>query len=244
MSSSPQLSIILPAYQEGATIVQTLLDLQTVLQISGLSYELLVIFEPNSEESSPETHALLSALPHVQLIENPGPKGYGAAVQVGLRLAQGTWVAIMMADGSEDPQDLLAMMAQAQPGVAAVFGSRFCQPGLTVDYPPLKWVFNRLGNKLIQLVFNLPYDDVTNGFKLYRRQTVEDVMPLEAAQFDLAIELPLKVIRSGASFRVVPTHWKQRREGTSKFNTQALLGPYLCWVWRCFWQFPPTPKKP
>jgi len=112
--------------------------------------------------------------------------------------AQGHWVAVMMADASDDPEDLVRFFRKAQESDDdAVFGNRFTQAGRVVDYPLPKLLLNRLTNWPICLLFATRYTDVTNAFKLYRKTTLEGLKPYLSPHFNFTVELPLKVIVRG-----------------------------------------------
>jgi dolichol-phosphate mannosyltransferase len=140
-----------------------------------------------------------------------------------------------MADASDRPEDLVRFFrAMVADGVDCVFGSRFVEGGRVVDYPLPKLILNRLANHWIKLLFRLPYNDVTNAFKLFRRHVIEGVKPLLSHHFNLTIELPLKAIIRGYSYSIVPNHWINRKTGKSKLKIQEMGSRYMFIVLYCF----------
>jgi hypothetical protein len=108
----------------------------------------------------------------------------------------------------------------------AVFGSRFIPGATTTGYPPVKRIANRLGNKLVTRLVSSDYGDWTNPFKIYRRSIVGAVLDkCEANDFSFGMELAIRAYRSGhlKTIRIVPTHWKDRTVGTSKFKVKHAL---------------------
>src|SRR5690606_7500105 len=134
----------------------------------------------------------------LKIVHNAAPNGFGFAVQAGLNQFTGDAVAIFMADASDSPVDLVKFFREMEEsGKDCVFGSRFVSEGKTVDYPVLKLLLNRVANLFIQVVFGLRYNDVTNAFKLYRRQVIDGTRPFLSHHFNLTVELPLKAIVRG-----------------------------------------------
>jgi dolichol-phosphate mannosyltransferase len=96
-----------------------------------------------------------------------------------------------------------------------------------VDYPWFKLAINRLANLFIRLLFGIPLNDTTNAFKCYRRETIEGLRPILSHHFNLTVELPLKAIVRGFSYRVIPIGWHNRTEGTSKLKLKEMGSRYL-----------------
>ena len=106
--------------------------------------------------------------------------------------------------------------------------------GALYDYPRLKYVFNRLANTFIRMLFRHRYNDTTNAFKAYRREVIETVQPLLSKHFNLTVELPLKAVVRGHSFAVVPNSWTNRTSGEAKLKMKEMGSRYLfitLYVW-------------
>ena len=173
--------------------------------------------------------------PRIKHIENTKPNGFGFAVRSGFKQANGEWVAVMMADASDDPRDLVNFYLEGtQKETDAVFGHRFARGGNVVDYPTIKLLLNRLTNWIICLLFAIRYSDVTNAFKLYRRSTLLGLEPLLSPHFNLTVELPLKVIVRGFSYSVIPNSWYNRKTGVSKLKIKEMGSRYWFIILYCF----------
>ena len=96
---------------------------------------------------------------NVRFVDNPSPNGFGLAVRAGLANFRGDAVAIVMADGSDDPADLVKYHAKLKEGYDCVFGSRFIAGSRLIDYPIHKLIINRLANLFISVLFQLRYND-------------------------------------------------------------------------------------
>ena len=139
-----------------------------------------------------------------------------------------------MADGSDSPDDVVAYSRVLEQGYDCAFGSRFVAGAHVHDYPRFKLALNRVVNAGIRVLFQHGYNDTTNAFKAYRREVIETVQPLMSNHFNLTVELPLKAVVRGHSYKVVPISWTNRVAGTSKLKLQEMGSRYLfiiLYVW-------------
>jgi dolichol-phosphate mannosyltransferase len=155
------------------------------------------------------------------------PNGFGVAVRLGIENATGDAIAIMMADGSDSPHDLVCCYRKLVEGYDCVFGSRFISGSKVIDYPRHKLALNRLANWFIRALFRVQFNDYTNAFKLYRREVIQGMQPLISLHFNVTVEMPLKAIVRGYRFAVVPISWTNRKAGVSKLKIQEMGSRYL-----------------
>jgi dolichol-phosphate mannosyltransferase len=228
------LSVVMPAHNEEGQIGTTLRDLHRALAGNRIAHEILVINDNSSDGTENVLKSLAREIPELRYLNNPPPNGYGFAVRAGLAAFRGEAVAIVMADGSDSPADLVAFYRKIEEGYECVFGSRFVRGATIVNYPWPKLVLNRIANQLIRLLFWIRYNDVTNAFKMYRRSVIAGVQPLLAYHFNLTVELPLKAIVRGYTYAVVPTAWFNRTAGVSKFKIKEMGSRYLFIVLYCY----------
>ncbi|MGY3211758.1 glycosyltransferase family 2 protein [Mucilaginibacter sp. HD30] len=223
-----KLSVVIPAYNEEETITETITTLYQRLSEENIDHEIIVIND-NSKDATLEILTNLSlTIPSLKFFTNTGLNGFGFAVRYGLERFEGDCVAVMMADLSDSPDDLVkyyyTMLANK---VDCVFGSRFIKGGKVYDYPKLKLIINRIANAIINISLGIGYNDSTNAFKLYRRHTIDGIKPFLAPHFNLTIELPLKAIVRGYSYVVVPNTWRNRKAGRSNLNIKEMGSRYL-----------------
>ena len=121
-----------------------------------------------------------------------------------------------MADGSDDPADLVRYHWLLEEGYDCAFGSRFMPGSEVVDYPRFKLTINRVVNWGIRVLFRTGYNDTTNAFKAYRREVIDTVSPLLSNHFNLTVEIPLKATVRGHSFGVDPDRLAQPRRRASR----------------------------
>jgi dolichol-phosphate mannosyltransferase len=159
-------------------------------------------------------------------------------VRWGLEHYAGNTVVIVMADGSESPQDILNFYSKIKDGYDCAFGSRFMAESTVEGYPRFKLVLNRMGNKFIAFAMRYDYNDFTNGFKCYRREVIDAIKPLFGEKFNLTIEMSINSAALRPRIAIVPNSWRDRSAGVSKFNVAKQAWLYLltlsyCWLrWR------------
>ena len=114
-----------------------------------------------------------------------------------------------------------------QDGVECVFGSRFIKGSRVYNYPLLKLLANRIVNTMIRLAFRIDTNDITNAFKIYRREVIEGCKPFISPHFNLTVEIPLKAIIRGFSWKVIPIAWKNRQKGVAKLKLREMGSRYF-----------------
>jgi len=227
-----KLSIIIPAHNEEGSIRPTVTELARALNSAKIDHEILLVND-NSSDSTEQIISELSEQPNVRYVNNEPPNGFGFAVRKGLDSFTGDAVTLFMADSSDAPEDVVKFFRKLEQGYDCVFGSRFIKGGKTYDYPFLKLVLNRLANMFIKILFGFRYNDTTNAFKMYRRETIEGLKPFISNHFNLTVELPLKAISRGYSYTIVPNTWKNRTTGVAKLKIKEMGSRYLFIVLYC-----------
>jgi dolichol-phosphate mannosyltransferase len=222
-----KLSVVIPAYNEAESIAETLGTLYAKLTAEQIDHEIVVTNDNSKDDTLGQLQALSATIPTLRYYTNPGPNGFGYAVRYGLERYQGDCVAVMMADLSDDPADLVRFYRKLLEGYDCVFGSRWIKGGRVLDYPAHKKVLNRVANTLVKMMFRLRYNDCTNAFKLYRRHTMDGLKPFLSPHFNLTLELPLKAIVRGYSYAVLPNSWTNRKYGESKLKIKEMGSRYF-----------------
>ncbi|AKE63915.1 glycosyl transferase family 2 [Microcystis aeruginosa NIES-2549] len=221
------LSIVIPAYNEEDCIESTAHLISERLERDKIDYEILVV----NDNSKDNTEAVLQKInqenPRIRYINNYYPNGFGFAVRCGLENFSGDAVAVVMADNSDSPDNMVDYYYKLQEGYDCVFGSRFIRGGKVIDYPIHKLFVNRLANLFIQVLFGLKFNDTTNAFKIYRKEVIEGISPLLSHHFNLTVEMPLKAIVRGYSYTTIPITWRNRTTGVSKLKLKEMGSRYL-----------------
>jgi dolichol-phosphate mannosyltransferase len=221
-----KLSVVIPAHNEVGSIAATVDGLTEVLDKEGLDYELIVIDDASTDGTADAIEPLAARNPRVRTFRSHYARGFGFAVRAGLDRFEGDAVAIVMGDGSDDPNDLVRYQRLLEEGYDCAFGSRFMAGSIVRNYPKVKLAINRVANFGVRLLFRHGYNDTTNAFKAYRREVIETVQPLLSNHFNLTVELPLKAIVRGHSYAVIPISWTNRAAGSSKLSLKEMGSRY------------------
>ncbi len=224
---SLQLSVVIPAHNEEGSIEATVTAFAERLTAEGIDYEIVVVDDGSRDRTAQIVARLAENDAGVRYVRNDPPNGFGLAVRCGLDAFTGDAVAIVMADLSDAPEDLVAYHRVLESGYDCAFGSRFMRGSSVRDYPRFKLAMNRAVNAFIRLLFGHGYNDTTNAFKAYRREVIETVQPLVSNHFNLTVELPLKAVIRGHSYAIVPISWTNRTSGESKLRLQEMGSRYL-----------------
>ena len=234
MTELDKLSVIIPAHNEAENLTTCIMGIERILVENKIDGEIIVV----NDNSTDNTNQILENLCHqfkcLRVVENKGECGFGRAVRLGLENFTGSTVAIMMADRSDSPKDLLSYWRCILDGYDCVFGSRFIRGGRVYNYPLLKLIANRVVNTMIRYAFNIQCNDVTNAFKMYRKEVIEGCKPFISPHFNLTVEIPLKAIIRGYSWKVVPISWKNRTKGVAKLKLREMGSRYffiIAYLW-------------
>jgi dolichol-phosphate mannosyltransferase len=229
-----KLSVVIPAHNEVDSIGQTVESTVQELERAEIDYEIIVIDDASGDGTGDVVRSLSGRYPNVRCMRSHLPPGFGHAVRAGLDVYTGDAVAIMMADMSDSPKDLVLYYRVLEQGYDCAFGTRFGSGGHTYSYPRLKLVLNRMANAGIRFLFQHGYNDTTNAFKAYRRHVIDQIQPLLSNHFNLTVEMPLKAVVRGYDFAVVPVSWTNREHGASKLRLQEMGSRYvfiILYVW-------------
>jgi dolichol-phosphate mannosyltransferase len=224
-----KLSIVIPAYNEALNLPETIRAFYQKLKETAIDHEILVVNDNSKDNSIEVLELLMKEMDSLRYITNHPPhNGFGYAVRKGLENFKGDCVSIVMADMSDSPGDLVNFYnAMVKGNYDCVFGSRFIKGGKTIDYPKVKKIINRIANNLVRFTFGFRYNDCTNAFKLYKKETIEGLKPFMAPHFNLTLELPLKAIVRDYSYTVLPNSWTNRKHGKSNLKINEMGSRYF-----------------
>jgi dolichol-phosphate mannosyltransferase len=222
-----KLSVVIPAHNEAGSLGEMLHEVTAELEQQAVDYEILVVDDASTDATESVVRTLGDENARIRFLPSGYPRGFGFTVRHGLDNFTGDAVAIMMADGSDAPKDLVSYLRLLEAGYDCAFGSRFIRGASVQGYPRPKLILNRLSNLFIRMLFRHGYNDTTNAFKAYRREVIDTVQPFLSNHFNLTVELPLKAIVRGHTYGVVPISWTNRKQGVSKLRLQEMGSRYV-----------------
>ena len=211
------LTVVIPAYNEEATIAETVRRVQAA-DIGDLVLEVIVV----DDGSTDRTREILRALPGIVPIFHERNRGKGGAVKTGFAAASGDVVLIQDADLEYDPRDYKAILQPLVEGRAqAVMGSRFAfeRPRFFFGEAKSPFFTHYVGNLTIIALTNLLYrndaTDYEGGYKAFSKRLI-DAIPIEAEGFEYDNELVCKLLRRGHRIEEVPISYQPRSYESGK----------------------------
>jgi dolichol-phosphate mannosyltransferase len=224
------LSVVIPVYNEGENVVPTLRGVVDKTHTRPL--EVLVVHDFDEDTTVPVVERLRAEMPELRLHKNTLGRGVLYAIKSGLAAAGAPYVLVTMGDGSDDPNDIDAMVELARGGADVVAGSRYMRGGRQVGGPLLKRSLSRAAGLSLHWLGGLPVHDATSNFRLYSRRLLDQVTIESTGGFELGIELTVKAYLLGMRVGEVPTTWRDRTAGQSRFKLWKWLPRYLYWYRR------------
>lgn len=222
----PELSVVLPVYNEAQNIAPVLRGFMASVQTP---HEILVVYDSEEDDTLPVVRRMLHEIPTVRLIRNELGRGVLNAMRSGIEVASAPFVLITMADGSDDPSPVDDMVRLARAGADVVAASRYMPGGRQLGGPRLKRWLSRLAGLTLHWLGRVPIHDSTSNFKLYSRAFLDSITIESRGGFELAIELSVKATLAHRRLAEVPTTWRDRTAGESRFRFAAWLPLYLRW---------------
>jgi dolichol-phosphate mannosyltransferase len=227
-------SVIIPARNEEQNLAPTVDGLCAALDGAQVPFEIVIVNDQSSDGTQAVGERLARDRSEVRIVPGGPLAGFGRAVRAGLAEFTGDAVVVVMADQSEDPNDVVTYYRKLQEGYDCVFGSRFRRGSTVTNYPRLKLVFNRIVNRMIQMMFWTSFNDLTNAFKAFRRDVVLECGPYSSSHFNLTIEMSLSALIRRYLIAEVPVHWSGRTWGASKLSLWEMGRRYLSVLLKLF----------
>jgi dolichol-phosphate mannosyltransferase len=233
----PQLSLVLPTYEERENIERLIPQICSVLQ--GLSYEIVVVDDRSPDGTADAVLRFRDQGYPVRLVSKERKEGIGAALRVGYCEGRGEVLLSMDADLSFDPADLLRLLACIEQGAHLVVGTRhgagsaYLAP--TRDIRVKRFV-SAAGNRLLRAITGIPLTDFSGNFRALRRDVWDAIETTENTNA-LLFEMILKAYLKGFVVAEVPVSFGDRRYGTSKLRLSREAPRFLRRFSRDIWRY-------
>ncbi len=215
-----KVGIIIPVRREEQNIVRTLTEISSRTKINHTIY--VVDDSVDATDKTPAVVAKYSRThKQVRLIrkQKKDPSGFAPALFRGLVAAREPYILFVMADCCDEPETIAAMTEKMQEGYHVVCGSRYMRGGKKSGGPAVQNFFSTLVNLTLKCIANLPTHDATNSFKLINRQVLlKHYREMYSPGFEISLEILLRLYFHGYRIAEVPTHWRGRTIGLSKFK--------------------------
>jgi dolichol-phosphate mannosyltransferase len=228
VTSTPRVSIVIPAYEEGDAIDPAL---DRVFEAVSLDCEVLVVVDSADDSTVPAVEKYAVDEPRLRAVVQTYGRGPANAIRYGIHTADAPVVVITMADGCDDPRQIDDLTRLVERGVVVAAASRYMPGGQQVGGPRLKAFLSKVAGRSLHWFAHVGTHDPTNSFKAYSRPFVEDVGIDSRDGFEIGLELTAKARRLRLPIAEIPTIWLDRQAGMSNFKLAKWLPKYLRW-WR------------
>jgi glycosyltransferase involved in cell wall biosynthesis len=229
---SDELTIVIPVYNEGPGFGALWYAL--VSQIRS-PFRALVIYDFDEDKTVPVAQALItSGESRLRLLKNQVRRGVVGAIVTGFSQVKQGPALVVMADLSDDLAQVDCMLALYRQGFHVVVGSRYMKGGRIEGGPAFKQALSRIAGLSLHWLRGIPTHDATNAFKIYDGKMLKTFVVESRRGFELNLELTVKAFLGGYHIAEVPTVWRDRSTGESKFKLWAWLPHYLKWYFYAF----------
>lgn len=230
------ITVIVPTYNEAESIA---ILIERVMAL-GDRYRILVVDDSSPDGTARVVLTLSERFPgRIELLSRARKEGIGRAYIAGFRqtlAGDAQLIAQMDADLSHDPDDLPRLVA-ATDGADLVLGSRYVEGGDTKGWPKHRQLISKIGGRYARLVLGVPIQDLTGGFKVYRRAALEalNIDHITSDGYVFQIETTYKTLLNGFQVMEVPIHFVDRVAGKSKLSRRIVVEATLV-VWKLKFQ--------
>lgn len=222
-----EVDFLMPVYNEGANITRAVEEIYARVP---LKKRVLVVYDFEADNTVPVVRELQPRFPGLELVKNDVGRGVLNAVRAGVMAARAEVVVVTMADLSDDVSVVPRMVEMIRhEGFDVVCASRYMPGGQQVGGPWLKKTLSRGAGLTLYWLGALPTHDATNAFRAYRLPVLRR-FPIESTGgFEYSLELTAKAYAAGYRVGEVPSTWRDRSAGESRFKLRAWLPKYLKW---------------
>ena len=220
MRPTPQLSIIIPAYNEAKRISRTLETIQKYIEGKSWGAEVIVVNDGSSDETAAVVESYRSQWKALRVIDNGGNRGKGFSVRNGALGAQGDVILFTDADLSAPITEAPKLIDPIVNGECDVtFGSRAVDRSLIgVHQSPFRETSGRIFNLFVQGLIGLPFKDTQCGFKAFRRSAAGPVFERQTIMgFGFDPEILYIAKKRGLRLREIPVRWDHVEGTTVRF---------------------------
>lgn len=226
------IEIIIPVYNEGENIVRTLEEIENKVDHP---HRILVVYDFDQDDTLPPLRRYIEK-GHGGIRTEKNHYGRGAlnAIRTGFESAEGELCLVCMGDLSDDMTVVRDMLRKMDEGCDVVCGSRYMKGGRQIGGPWFKKTLSRLAGTSLYWLAGVPTHDVTNSFKMYRRALLQRIQIESRGGFEIGMEILIKAHLLGCKIGEVPSTWRDRSGGESKFRLWKWLPNYLHWYGLAF----------
>ena len=226
------ITILIPAYNEEAIIEKCIHKIIKDVYLKE-GYELLVVNDGSKDKTREILGKLLKKYKRLRVINHAINKGLGAALRTGFKNAKGRIIVTMDSDLTHPPYMINQLISKLTPDTDVVLASRYVKGGGMKNVPLYRVIISIFANKFFAIILGTKVKDITSGFKAYRSEVIKSIETKEK-NFEVQLEIMVRLIKKHARFKEIPLVLVNREEGESKFNFFNAIPKYALNIIKLF----------
>ena len=223
--SNNELDILIPVFNEDEIIVTTI---KNILSTVNLNYRINICYDYEEDPTLKIIKKNFLDNKKIFFTKNFS-KGFNTAIISGFRSSNAKAIIIFMADDHINHNLINLCYQKYKEGFEVVCPSRFIKNGKMTGNPILKELLTRIVSFFLFNFTSFPIKDPTNSFRLFSKKLIDEVNIESRKGFTLSLELTAKAHRLGYKITEIPSIWKERDKGKSRFKLFSFIPPYLKW---------------
>jgi len=228
-SNDPRsLSLIVPVFNEADNFPRLVEEVERLVPQPFMLY---MMYDFDGDTTVPVARELAATRPWLRPTRNEIGRGAVNALKAGFQTVGQGPALVVMADLSDDLTCVPRLLELYRQGYQIVCPSRYMHGGQQIGGPAFKRFLSRCAGVSLHWFAGLPTHDATNNFRLYDAALVNDLGIESSGGFELALELTAKAFRRGVKITEIPTTWRDRTAGESRFQLRKWLPKYFRWYW-------------
>lgn len=220
-----EVSIVVPAYNEQENLPKLIKSLMG-LKHSLKDFEIVIVNDNSSDRTGFLADSYSRKYKNVKAVHRKkGINGMGAALKEGTKTAKGRYIVWVMADNSDDLNAIPKFVSSLRNDCDLVFGSRYTKGGSKGDLGAFKAILSSGYSFAAGLIFGFKAHDITNAFRAFKKEIFNNVK-LESNDFAISPEFAIKAHLKGYRLGEVPTTYRNRKAGQTKFRLIKMGAAY------------------
>lgn len=231
-----RISVVIPAHNEESNLYK--ITNLLLKNFNSLIYEIIIVDDCSTDQTALLLDRLAKRFRKIKPIYRTGSNGVGRAIREGLEAvsSQSSHVLMLDCDFTQNISDIQKMIKLSS-SADGLLGSRYIRKGQLVNYPIIKKIANRSFHFILRLLLQITNTDVTNNFKLYKKDVIEKIRPLLKSEgFSINAETGIYPLLLGYKLGEVPVFWigRTKNMGVSHFNILKACPGYIKVLFQTF----------
>jgi dolichol-phosphate mannosyltransferase len=227
------IDIIIPVFNEKDVIVSTLEEIKSKVLTSHRIY---IVYDFDEDNTLPVVNGYIASKKtnNIVLLKNDYGRGVMNAIKKGFHVSEALATLVVMGDLSDDLSIVDSMFNKIQEGFDVVCGSRYMRGGRQIGGPLFKGFLSRMAGLSLYYLAGVPTHDISNSFKMYTKNVLRSIEIESNGGFELGMEIVVKAFLRGFKITEIPSTWRDRSAGHSRFRLWKWLPHYLHWYFFAF----------